>query len=104
MLEKLPLSVRISTGHDLSLQARVSSSNEEPILLVEHGASLVSLKPSPGKRLSDGSFGGERGVFSPSRIMDECTGGGACCSYSFNTAELGLPYSHNLMLDIYKLG
>ena len=104
-LSKLPLDIDIKKGHDLSLVARIlSGSSDEPVLNVEHAAQLIVLKPQPGKRLSDAAFYGDRSMFVPSRIMDECTGGGACCSYSFNTARLGLPYDQNLMLDIHKLG
>ena len=111
ILENLPLSVEISNGHELPLKPKLEragepESNEEPVLLVEHhGAQLISLRPLPGKRLSNACFYGEhREVFSPSRVMDEVTGGGACCSYSFNTRNLGLPFEKEMMLDIYKLG
>jgi hypothetical protein len=104
ILLRLPISIEIADGHELSLDARIADTNEEPILNVQHGASLIVLRPQPGKRLADASFYGNRAMFVPSRIMDECTGGGACCSYSFNTWDLGLDYTVNLMLDIHKLG
>ncbi|MEK6845207.1 MAG: hypothetical protein AABY26_00490 [Nanoarchaeota archaeon] len=105
-LSKIPISIQVKSGHDLSLTARVfeSESSDEPILNVEYGAQLIVVKPQPGKRLADADFFGDRSIFVPSRIMDECTGGGACCSYSFNTERLGLPYAKDLMLDIHKLG
>ena len=105
-LSRIPISIQIKRGHDLSLTAKVfeSESSDEPILNVEHGAQLIVVRPQPGKRLADAGFFGDRSVFAPSRIMDECTGGDACCSYSFNTAKLGLPYAKDLMLDIHKLG
>jgi len=104
-LSKIPISIEIRSGHGLSLTARIEiESPEEPVLNVEHGAQLIVLKPQSGKRLADAAFYGNRSTFVPSRIMDECTGGGACSSYSFNTAKLGLPYNKDLMLDIHKLG
>jgi hypothetical protein len=105
LLEALPFRAEISSGHDLSLTARIDrNADKEAILEVRHFAQVIELKPEQGKRLSDGALGGRRGTFSPSRIMDECTGGGACCSYSFNTRDLGLSYNQELMLDIKKLG
>jgi hypothetical protein len=104
-LKKIPISIEIRNGHELSLTARIEQGTpEEPILNVEHGAKLIVLKPQPGKRLADATYHGAESLFTPSRIMDECTGGGACCSYSFNTGKLGLPYKIDLMLDIHKLG
>jgi len=104
-LERLPISFKVIDGHDLSLTARVyqESQCDEPVLNAEHGAGLIVLRPAPGKRLADGNVT-QRGVFEPSRVMDPCTGGGACCSYSFNTGKLGLPYEINLMFDIHLLG
>ncbi len=105
-LSKIPIGIEIRKGHDLSLTSRIfeEDSPEEPILNVEHGAQMIILKPESGKRLSDAAFYGRSNIFVPSRVMDECTGGGACCSYSFNTSKLGLPYDKDLMLDIHKLG
>ena len=42
--------------------------------------------------------------FTPSRIMGEDTGGGACSSYHANTRELGLDFGIDFGIDIYKLG
>ena len=65
---------------------------------------MIIVKPETGKRLADASFTGAGHDFHPSRVMDECTGGGACCSYEFNTKDLGFPFKQDLMLDIHKLG
>ena len=103
ILSRLPITVRVHPGHELSLDSFVDSSKDNT-LIVHHHAAIISLKPPAGYRLSDGSFYGDRSMFIPSRIMDECTGGGACCSYSFNAKDLGSELDQELMLDIYKLG
>lgn len=105
-LSRIPLSIRIKKGHDLSLIARLDEggSNERPILNVEHLAQLIVLRPQEGNRLADAAFGHPDYVFIPRRIMDELTGGGTCCSYRFSTGALGLPYDYGLTLDIHKLG
>jgi len=109
ILENLSLSIEISDGHELPLKHKLNragepESTEEPVLFVEHDAQLISLRPPPGKRLSRCFYGEHKEAFSPSRVMDEDTGGGACCSYSFNTKALGLPFEKEMMLEIYKLG
>ena len=106
VLNNIPLKVKISDGHNIPLTERLEDEPfDEPILLVDHAAKIISLRPSPGKRLSDASFFGDRAAaFVPSRVMDELTGGGACCSYSFNTKGLNMPIDYNLVLEIYKLG
>jgi hypothetical protein len=106
VLDALPLHVEVTKGHDLSLETRFEKNPDDiPVLLVEYAAQLISIKPPYGKRLSDACFYGRLGeAFRPSRVMDECTGGGACCSYAFNTGKLGLPFDHEMMIDIYKLG
>jgi len=108
VLKRIPLSIEIRKGHNLSILPHISyiseSKSEDPVLNVEHGAQLIVLRPQSGMRLYDACFYGKRSNFVPSRVMDECTGGGACCSYSFNTKKLGLSYDKDLMLDIHKLG
>jgi hypothetical protein len=106
LLEEIPFSFRTSEGHDLSLERRYSdNSRKEQYLLAELSyPDIILLKPRKGERLSDGSFYGKKAkFFYPSRVMDECTGGGACCSYVFEPRALGLDYDW-MVLDIHKLG
>lgn len=109
ILKVIPLHIEISNGYGLSLESSLrrerDSEISEPILIIKQGAQIISMRPKRGKRLSDACFYTERmKAFYPSRVMDETTGGGACCSYGFNTKDLGLPFEKNIMLDIYKLG
>lgn len=104
VLEKLPLDIKIARGHALSLDANLLVREEEPILCVEHGAQSIVLRPKEGMRLYDGKFDAYANAFHPSRIMAEYSGGGACCSYQFNTADLRFPFAKELMLEIHKLG
>ncbi len=110
VLQCIPLVVEVRQGHELSLEARTHVDTEEdhptePVLRVYHGAYLNEIKPGAGKRLSSACFLGEDAkLFTPSRVMDERTGGGACSSYHFSTSDLGISYYAKLGLDIYKLG
>jgi hypothetical protein len=107
LLEALPIMFDIAKGHESPLYPELCDDHiefVEPVMYASHSASVVALKPPSGCRLQDCSFVGPQEVFSPSRVMDECTGGGSCCSYFFNTADLGLGFEYDLMIDIYKLG
>ena len=105
-LARIPISINILSSYDLSQDYASALANErleEPVLAVNHGAQLIVLRPEPGKRLFNASFGKDRSMFEPLSVMDESTGG-ICSRYGFNTERLGLPYSVDLMLDIHKFG
>jgi hypothetical protein len=103
-LIELPISIGIAPGYELPINRYVRRNEAEPILEVDSGGSIISLRPQKGMRLSDAAFCGDSSMFDPSRIMDECTGGGACSTYEFLTERLGLPFNRDLMIEVYKLG
>jgi hypothetical protein len=106
ILAVLPISVNVAEGHDLSLEARTGDTKGDSTLMVDyHGAQLIELRPPKGMRLADACMSGPLAYkFTPSRIMDEATGGGACSSYHSNTRQLGLDFDVDFGVDIYKLG
>ncbi len=106
ILAVLPISVNVAEGHDLSLEARTAEAKCNPTIMVDYyGAQLIGLRPPKGMRLVEAYISGSLAQkFTPSRIMDETTGGGACSSYHANTRELGLDFDVDFGVDIYKLG
>ncbi|MEK6855458.1 MAG: hypothetical protein AABX73_04515, partial [Nanoarchaeota archaeon] len=106
LLYALPLTLRFKPDIEREMPQIFESIIEEAFqklptkLIVSHRAQLVSLRPQNGARICDGSFHGEnRNAFSPSRVFDETQQYyGEACSYSFNTADLELPFSQSLSL------
>ena len=100
VLARLPFNAEVY-GAEENWDSNIPSRREP--LVVDHAASLIALMPSEGMRLIDANFGGKYSkAFTLSRLMDECTGGGSCSSFSFNTRDLELPYSHQMVVEIYK--
>ena len=106
VLDAIPIKVNVVEGHDLSMEPRDYDDKVNPTLMVDYlGAQNISLKPPEGYRLADAHMSGPLAKkFHPTRIMDEDTGNGACCSYHANTKELGLYIDVDFSFDIYKLG
>ena len=105
-LEALPIDFSIAKGHELPLFPTLDTMEDlvEPLLKVSHASSIVALKPDSGCRLQECFFTDFQHAFISSRIMDESNGGGSCCTYHVNTADLGLGFEYDLTIDIYKLG
>ncbi len=107
VLRNIPLSVKTTKGRRLPAEGDSSKivPDNPTVLIVNHGAQVISLRPENGKRIYDASFYSERReAFTPSRVLDESIGFGESNSYSFDTRNLGLPFSRELMLDIHKYG
>tara|TARA_Y100000310_G_C20599692_1_gene772357 strand:- start:382 stop:777 length:396 start_codon:yes stop_codon:yes gene_type:complete len=106
ILDVLPITANVTKGHDLPLESRTWYAERDTTLMVDYpGAQLIELRPPEGMRLVSASMSGPLAQkFTPSRIMDEATGGGACSSYHANTRELGLDFDVDFGIDVYKLG
>ena len=104
-LRAIPLSLKVTKGTELPNVSNPKIVNYPTILLVNHGAQVITIRPQRGFRIYDGCFfGDDMNAFTPSRVLDEALGHGESNSYSFNTQDLGLPFRHRLMLDVHKYG
>lgn len=104
VLARLPVTLKTIDGVALPEHKYLQpgTGDNPTIMLVSHSAQVISLKPQKGKRVCDGAFYGSQRAFNPSRVLDETLGHGESNSYSFDTKDIGLPFSKELMLDIYK--
>ena len=103
ILAVLPIAVQVAP-YKLPLE-EIAESNST-IMVDYGGAQVIGLRPPKGMRLADACmYGPLAKKFTPSRIMDELTGGGSCCcSYHANTKELGLDFDVDFCFDLYKFG
>ncbi len=107
VLRVLPLSVHISAGRRLSARGKKPIELPAKLYVRWAGGEVFSVEPESGARISGGCFYGEyQNAISPSRVFDECIARheGETNSYYFNTQDLGLPFSRDLMIDVHKYG